>query len=67
MLILFARYKLCTKKDVQYMQGSALPIRHIICTSEDVHYKESKSSGFGTGGTTQKYFPMNKFLLLLIY
>ena len=56
MLIFLAWYKLC-----------AVRIRHIISTSEDVHYKQVNHQVLVHRGTTQKYFPVDESLLLLIY
>ena len=39
----------------------------MINTSEDMQVQASKSSGFGTRGTTQEYLPMNELLLSIIY
>ena len=36
-------------------------------TSEDVQYKQVDHQALVQEGTTQKYFPINKSLLLLIY
>ena len=56
MLILLTQYKPC-----------AVRIKHIISTNEDVQYKQVNHQVLVQGGATQKYFPMNKSLLLLIY
>ena len=56
MLILLTLYKLC-----------AVRIRHIISTSKDVQYKQVNHQVLLSGSTTQKYFPVNEPLLLLIY
>ena len=58
MLILLTLYELCMSKNVQYMQGCTVPIRHIISTSEDVQYKQVNHQVLAQEGTTQKYFPM---------
>ena len=46
---------------VQYEQGCAVNQAHL-------QYKQGRSSSFGyrEGGTTQKYSPINKALILLI-
>ena len=56
MLIFLTLYKLC-----------AVRIRHIISTSEDVQYKQVNDQILVQRGTTQKYFPVDESLLLLIY
>ena len=54
-------------KYVQYGQGCAVQIRHIISANEDVQYKQVDSQGLVQGDTTQNYFSMNESLLLLTY
>ena len=50
------------------MQRCAVRIRHFISTSDDVQYKEvNHQVMYGTRSTAQKYFQMNKSLLLQIY
>ena len=55
MLILLTLYKLC-----------AVRIRHIISTGEDVEYKQVNHQVL-VQYTNQKYRPVNKALILLIY
>ena len=52
---------------MQYEQGCAVQIRHIVGTSEDVQYKQVNHQVLVQGGTIQKYVPMNESLLLLIH
>ena len=56
MLILLTLYKLC-----------AVRMRHIISTSEDMQYKQVNHQVLLSGGSAQKYFPVNESLLLQIY
>ena len=52
---------------MQYMKGCAIQMGHIISTSEDVQYKQVNNKPLVQGSTTQKYFPMNESLFLLMY
>ena len=45
----------------------AITSRHIVSKTEGVQYKRVDYQVLFQGGTTQKYFPMNESLLLLIY
>ena len=54
-------------KDMQYMQGCALQIRHIISTSDDMQWKQVNHQVLVQGCTTHNDFPMNESLLLLIH
>ena len=56
MLMLLTHYKLC-----------AIRMRHIIGTSEDVQYKQVNHQVLIQRSIIQKYFPVDKSLLLLIY
>ena len=70
-----------TSKDVQYKRECAVQLRHIFNTNKNVQYKQraqlqhrrgcavqaGRSSSFGTGGTTLKYFPMNESSFFLVY
>ena len=56
-----------TSEDVQYKRGCEVQAR-MCSTSVDVQYKRVDHQVLvrGGGGTSQKYFPMNESLLLLI-
>ena len=49
------------------MRITGKDVRHIISTSKDVLYKWVDHKFSVQEDTTQKYFPMNESLLLLIY
>ena len=59
---------------MQYKQDKS-SVQERMCSVNQAHHQfkggcavsVSRSSNFGTGGTTQKHFPMNESLLLLIY
>ena len=52
-----------TSEDVQYKQGCAVRIRHIISAIKDVQYKQVDHQVLVQVGTVKKYFIMNKSLL----
>ena len=61
------KHILSASEDVQYKSGAS-SVQARICSKSDVDHQVlvQRRGGGGGGGTTQKCFPMNESLLLLI-